>query len=640
MSIINKIEDFFKTHRWKFVGISIFLVVIFGLLLFDMKLSSGGDDSKYILLAQKFLDAEVFPDWHGCFYPIFLSFFLNIFGLNLFALKFLSFLMVVANVFLVYIAFRKRIPWSILILTMLFSAVCLEIVYFGGQTYSEALYMLLQISAIAAFLKLYDSFDQKPKTNLFKHWKEWLVLGFLIFLLTQTRNIGWSLLLSTVFYFIIEKKIIRLFFIIASFLIFYIPFNIYKSVFWAKSGLGFEAQFEKIFWVNPYDINEGIVSFSDILSRIWQNANIYLSKYLPMLMSWKETVYTNPFLTILIVLLMIFSFFVILKKRKCLSFVTLYVYIAIAVTFITQQVMWDQMRLISIYVPLLLLIFSTALWDFLSGLKINQSVKIIIPIFLIAVLIPTIIKSSKIAYKHFPILKKNIQGNNLYGYTNDWKNYLKIVKWSAENIPDYSKIGCREPGMAFIYSNGRKFEGIYSVKSYKIKQILNGLKSQNEKFNYAFDFKKEGDDFYTLYPFYKDISAIINQTSGKQYIIFSIDKKQNKDFLSILQKTDLTPYNLNYLEDKLSFSMADDYGVYPDTLLNHLSRKKIKYLIAASFRKFPTENTGEFITTIHRYVYFIELKYPGIFNIIWQFGKNNEEPAMILKINYNKIKNN
>ena len=40
-------------------------------LLFDVKISTGGDDSPYIEMAHDFIKGKTFPSWHGPLYPIF-----------------------------------------------------------------------------------------------------------------------------------------------------------------------------------------------------------------------------------------------------------------------------------------------------------------------------------------------------------------------------------------------------------------------------------------------------------------------------------------------------------------------------------------------------------------------------------------
>ncbi|MBN2893533.1 MAG: hypothetical protein JXL97_16800 [Bacteroidales bacterium] len=603
--------------------------------LFEMKISTGEDDSSYILAAQKFIDGDAFPTWHGSFYPIFLSFFLKLFGLKLFIFKLVSFVMIIGHIFVTYYAFRMRVPWILLLGTIIYTSVCLEILYFGGQTYSEALYLLIQISSLAAFYKLLDTNKELPN-KFSKQWKEWLVFGFLMFLLSITRNVGWSMIIAVIIYFAIEKNFRHIIASIFSVAVFYIPYNIYKKLYWKVGGAGFEGQFDRIFWINPYDVNQGTENFSGLFNRFLENSELYLSKHFLMVLGWKEFSTTSIFLTIIMFSAFIFTFVLIYKKRRELLLPVIYIAVALGITFVSQQTMWDQIRLVLIYVPLSVLLFSTALWDFLSQYK-NKNLKIASIVLLLLIIIPSGAKSFKIAKLHYPMLKANIEGDMLYGYTPDWRHYFEIVEWATDNIPKNNVIACRKPGMAFIYGNGRKFYGIYNIQSYKIPDVIKKLENDSIlHHNYAFDFVAEEEKFYSLYPFFKNISAIINQENGKQYIVFSFDDTTNLKFEPVLYSSGTNYYTFEDLEKQIMTTRENDYAVYPDSLLNFLEKNNINFLIVASIRRIPEQKTENFITTIHRYIYFIELKYPGIFNLVWQAGKNEDEPAMLLKIDYNK----
>jgi hypothetical protein len=76
------------------------------------------------------------------------------------------------------------------------------------------------------------------------------------------------------------------------------------------------------------------------------------------------------------------------------------------------------------------------------------------------------------------------------------------------------------------------------------------------------------------------------------------------------------------------------YAVSPDDLLEDLRVNQVGYVIMASLRAVPTENTGRTINTVQRYLYFIQQKYPGIFTLAQQIGEDNEEPAWLYRINY------
>ena len=76
------------------------------------------------------------------------------------------------------------------------------------------------------------------------------------------------------------------------------------------------------------------------------------------------------------------------------------------------------------------------------------------------------------------------------------------------------------------------------------------------------------------------------------------------------------------------------YGISPDTLLNNLRINSVEYAIAANLRAIPNAKTERIINTVQRYLYIIEMKYPGIFTLHHQVGNDDNEPALLYRINY------
>jgi hypothetical protein len=69
-----------------------------------------------------------------------------------------------------------------------------------------------------------------------------------------------------------------------------------------------------------------------------------------------------------------------------------------------------------------------------------------------------------------------------------------------------------------------------------------------------------------------------------------------------------------------------------DSLLGALREYDVKYMLNPSLRANPNVNTGQTITTVMRYMYFIEQKYPGTFRLIQEWGA--DEKASLYQINY------
>lgn len=633
----NQIESFFEKHKIKILVVSLVTATLFSILLFDIKTSTGEDDAWYLLAARKFLDGVSFPSWHGSLYPIFISFFLKIFGFKLMLFKLLSFVMIIAHLYVFYFAFRTKVPWANLMMTLLFTSVCIEILYFSSQTYSEAFYLLLQIGTFAAFYKIYDT-EKNTSDKIFINWKQWLFFGLMMFLLTQTRNVGWAIIIAASIYYLSEKKFRQILASWGSFLVFYLPYSLYKFIFWSSGGIGVEGQFEKMFWINPYNKSAGFETFHGFIIRFIENSKLYLSKHFFIILGWKSSSETSLFVTILVYFTFLFALVIIYKKRRELLFPTLYIIIALLVTFISQQTMWDQNRLILIFIPIIVLLLLTALSDFLAKYKLPLLG--IIPVFLLFLMImPSLSKSIKATKLNSEVLKANIAGDKLYGFTPDWRHYIEMVEWSSQNIPKKEIVACRKPGIAFVYGNGRNFFGIYSIKIYQIDEVLDNLKkAESHKYHYAFEYNRKDAKFAQLYPFFNDISAIVNQQNGKQYLVFSLNKAQDEMFKPMLTNSGLPDYSIEKLNQMLSKDNKNDYAVYPDSLLNYFEKNKVDYLILASLRANPKMKTTNYINTIHRFVHFIGIKYPGIFIPVYQTGSDEDEPTSLIKIDYSKIR--
>ena len=75
---------------------------------------------------------------------------------------------------------------------------------------------------------------------------------------------------------------------------------------------------------------------------------------------------------------------------------------------------------------------------------------------------------------------------------------------------------------------------------------------------------------------------------------------------------------------------------YPDSLLNQLQNDGVTHILTANLRRNSTQKDGMIINTVERYMAFIQEKYPRIFSKVSQIGDDDNEPATIVKIEYEK----
>ena len=682
--LITIIDRFFSRHSFIVFIISLFLTIILGIFLFDLKISEGGDDSDYILSAKKFLDGRQFPFWHGSFYPIFLSIILLIFGFNVVIFKISSFIFIILHLTFFYYALRKRISATFLCLATLFTAVNANILYYASQTYSEAIYMFLQAVILYVFLAINDNLDKKPY-KLAEHWKSWLLFGFLALLISTTRTVGYSMLMAVILYLLISREYRAALYAFISYLLFLIPYSIYKWIVWdlipGKSGGG---RFEVIFYKNPYSKAAGTEDLAGMITRFIENSKIYLSKHFFIITGLKNPALTETsvILTVLMYALFLIALIYAFKKSRTLFFVALYLAFSVGITFITLQQSWGQQRLILVYVPLILILFPWGICQFFNSrilltlffivigilqffIKDPLSVRILVFISLVSVSIVLLAEKKALSvvkiFLHVLLiilfivilfqtigytaekikdnkktLAKNLKGNLYYGFTPDWVNFLKMSEWVGRNIPDSIVVASRKPSMSFIYSKGKEFYPIYSLPMENGDTIIQNLREKYSDLcfieNSEFGKKKVPGNVHM------NFRRINLAFVGKENVTYGIYKVRDNYKESLNRALDT--YNIENIQEADTFlaKIRNEgyYGIYPDTLLNMLRKNKVDYVIMASLRVNPNMKTNRTINTVRRFLYYIELKYPGTFMLVYQIGNQDQEPAYLYKVNYDK----
>jgi len=631
---LSWLNNFFEKNIQKVFYFCLGFTVLFGILLFDAKISEGGDDSEYILSAKDFIEGIRFPTWHGTLYPIFLSIPVAIFGINLMLFKILSFILMILNLVFLYKTFKDKLKPIILAPVLIFMSINQWVLYFCSSTYSESLFFFIQAISFYYFLKLLTKIEDQPN-SIKKHWTGWLLCGFLFTLLSLTRNIGLGMALSGVIFLLIYKKYLPALFLILGFLAFQIPYNIYKNVAWASKGSGYESQLSQMFYVHPYDKSKGKENFGGFVTRVVDNSNIYLSRHLLKFLGFKkpESLKNTPIMSIVFYAFFILGFYWCIKdKNKILIFIALYTTICIGVTFISQQALWGQERLILVYLPFILMILFYGIYKTLISAKLktfNFLYPVMLVIFFFSIMGQTMAKVSK----NTRILSKNLSGDMLYGFTPDWVHFLEASKWAAKSLPVDSVIASRKPSMSYIYGQGRKFFGIFKFNNINTDSLLYNLNKKKEK-SYIIELhsslQKQGktrtlNDMITKYN-----SWIINQSGKAIYVFLKIPETDTLEAIKNLNNLQIEYYTSHdVLRNKINKVNMPHYAANPDTLKNYFVKNKIAYVIDARLRKYTAKKTTEIINTIYRYLFFIEIKYPRSFVRLHQSGKDEDEPAFV-----------
>ena len=632
-SLKDRLEAFFNKNEKKFALFSIILSTISSILLFDTKVSLSGDDCDYIVAAGDFWKSFIYPGHHGALYPMILAPFIGIFGINLILLKAISAIFMVASIWLFYKSFQHIVPAIILIPAMILVSINPYVFFFASYTYSEPLFMFMQALFFYLFSRYFWKNDQV--FNIKKDWKKYLALALVIMGIGLTRTIGFSIIGVIILYFIIERRWKDLIYITGFFALIFGLFYFAKPIIWPNSPS--VQSFETLLAKNPYNTSYEMEDLPGLLNRIKENSHIYLSGFLFQYFGLRQ--YTDfplehiPVLSILSYILFAICFIFVFRKNKALLFTGLYVGALTFISFVLLHKLWAQDRMIMIYYPYILLFLTGGFYYIFNRKNLNK-LFFVFPIIIVSLLIGTGIHAKIKIGKNIPILQQNILGDDLYGLTPDWENFVKMSRWVDENIDENIVVASRKPTMSYVYT-GRTFAGIYSVPRVNIEDLIKSHQEDKDKSTFLVveninNVLINALDPYMQYVFttIRDGSFYINGKIFNTAFAYKIDNNiiNNEELINFLETNGFN-YTFEY-EAFLKQYVDDKNNLYqivsPDALLKVITDSNIRYFILAKLRVYTAENTGLYVNTIHQYIYFIQYKYSEMFRLVHTIGKEED----------------
>lgn len=477
--LFERLDQFFDKRGNVFFWISLFFTLLFSFLLFNFRVSEAGDDSAYIFRAFLLLKEFEFPSFQGPLYPIFMSFFIWIFGLNITLLKSLSLISIIFHLYFFYKAFKGRVSGFLLVYVMIIISFNAFVLYYSSQTYSEAFYLCLQAGFFWFF---FNAFVSRTESRGIKDsWGAYLILGMLILFLGLTRSIGYGAFIAVLLFFAVTKKWKSALFTAGAFALEFGLFNFIKKIVFQTTASQFSSQLTRLMQVDPFDASKGSEDFVGFISRFIGNSNLYLSKHVYKFLGLRpEILQPSGFLTLIIYALFFVAIYYAFKKNKYLLFTGIYLMVLIGITFVIVQTRWDQDRLILVYFPLILLFLFSGIY-YLGKQKSTKFIQVLLPLFFIVIFFTNLNVTSRKVKENDKYLMESLAGNQFYGMTPDWINYIKMSQWAAKNIPQDVMIACRKPSISFIYAK-RKFYGIYRYSTEDPDKLLQRLKDNNVKY--------------------------------------------------------------------------------------------------------------------------------------------------------------
>ncbi len=480
-SLFPGLNSYLSRNLSTFFWILFGLLCLMGLIFFDPKVSIGGDDSEYINRAFSFIRKGKYPTFQGSLYPIVLGLIIGISGLNLVILKLASLVFMLIHFWLFYRVFKKHLPAIVLVPLLFILSFNASMLYFASSAFTEAFFLMMQ--SIFLFVAKKYFFQGEPKKTQIKDVKKFLLLGLVVFLMALTKNIGLTAVIGTCLYFLIRMNWMAVVFTILSFGVFYGANEVIKRTAFDVKESQVSNQGNKLKLKHPYDPSQGNEDFGGYIKRIKNNSIDYLSYHFMVIYGLKgevklrnplELQHTSGFITLLIILTCVLGLALFYRSDRFLFFVGIYTLASCGITFIVLQQYWSQERLILVYTPFILVYILATIHT--ATIKYRPSLRWVFGIMTVIFIGAGAIRTFKKLPETFESLGHYMKGDLLYGFTPDWIHYFEMSKWVKDNLPENAFVGARKPGMAFIYSGGKEFYGIWKVPSEDPEELYNKLK--------------------------------------------------------------------------------------------------------------------------------------------------------------------
>jgi hypothetical protein len=472
-SILERLDAYFSGKKELSFYTGLGCTIILSLLLFEPKVSIGGDDSMYINRAYNFLHHGTFPTFQGPLYPMVLSAFMYFAGINVVFFKFLSIAFLIGHFWFMYKLMAEYLSPFLLFVFLTLLGCSVSLLSYGSTTYSEAFYLLIQ----SAFLYYFSRQFIMKAGPIDKHlYVPVFVTVILLFLLYLTRNVGLVALIAVLVFFATQKKWKHTFYVIIVFGALYGIYALLKSWIWEIPDMQIAGQGSTLLLKNSFKPELGNETALGFLLRIIGNSVYYLGFHLFNIfgISTRDEFIINILVALIVYIIFFRGLFVFAKKSTFWLFAGIYLFVTIGVTFLVLQTYWNQERLIIVVAPLLLAFIFHTLHSHFEGKRKKNSW--IFVMFLSLLLFANLFKTIRTVPEQVDVISHYLKGNDLYGYPQDWQTYLTMIKWVSKNLDNNAYVACRKPGMAFIYSKGKNFYGIWKIPSQDPEILYRQLK--------------------------------------------------------------------------------------------------------------------------------------------------------------------
>jgi hypothetical protein len=342
-----------NSFRWLLGVLAIGLVA--SVLSFDIKPSVDGDDTSYVLSAMRIVHSGQLPiGFRTPGYPIVLSLFVWMFGVNLVMLKATSLLFFLGTIISLFFVLRNRLQPIVLSSLLLLVAINPLMLKYSHQTFSEILFTLVLVWAIHFILVA----SEKESTRSVFIAALFTMASFYV------RIAGATIAGVAVLFFAYQRRWKQLVLYVIMCAALYSPMKIYELT----SGSAAFGQASILMLKNPYNTTDGMETVSGFVDRfinnIFNHANYQIPSALGVPMPQELGVADGQFLPnasaffgvfISVILLVGCIEPIIRNPKSILAFLGLFVVMYVAFISVALQNIFATPRMLIPIIPYLIL---------------------------------------------------------------------------------------------------------------------------------------------------------------------------------------------------------------------------------------------------------------------------------------------
>jgi hypothetical protein len=483
--LYDRLNRWFEHNNYRWLIIVLAVGLVSSISSFDIKPSVDGDDTSYVLSAMNIIHSGQLPvGFRTPGYPMVLSLFIWLFGLNLVIVKATSLLFFLGIIISIFFVFRNRLQPIVLSSVLLLTAVNPLLLKYSHQTFSEILFTLLLVWTIHYILLAGE--------------KESLMFVLLAAVFTMAcfyiRIAGVTVAGAAVVFLAYQRrwKQLAVYAILCALL--YSPIKIHE---WASGSSAF-GQASILMLKNPYNTTEGLETLSGFVGRFINNIVNHVNYQIPTALGipmpqelgaadGQFMPGASAFFGILISSVVLIGCIAPIfdKPQSMLAFLGFFVLTYGAFISVALQNVFATPRMLLPVVPFLSIatlegfrILGNRWSNGKNTDGVSTRAKTLIVIAITGLAAANIIGTKQLIDENYPILKSNIGGNEFAGFTEDWENYLRISLWIKSHLPIQSTgIICRKPELFLLYAGNYNVYGTYKIDQTNPDSIIAKWKS-------------------------------------------------------------------------------------------------------------------------------------------------------------------